>query len=959
MKKLFLLMSLMFAFLALGQSQFPPYAYVANYLGNTVSVIDTNDNIVVKEIPVGRAPWGVAVNQAGFVVYVTNNNSASVSVIGTSTNRVTATIPVGFGPKGVAFTPDGKAAYVANNGSVSVIDTRTLKVTATITVPGGSGDVAVNPTGTYVYVTNASTSPVLSVISTLTNRVIASVTVGTRPVGVAISPDGSTVYVANYGSNTVSIVRTADNAVVNTINISAGPEGVAVSPDGHWLYVAHSPSGSNLVTVIDTQAQTVASTIVVGSRPNHVAFTEDSAFAYVTSGDGTVSVIDTATRAVTDTISAGTQLAEVGVTGRMTVSTFAGGYVGDNGPATSASLTPYYIVQDKAGNYYVSDRFKNRIRRITPAGIITTIAGTGICGYNGDNIPAGQAMLCEPNGLIFDPAGNLYVADSSNNRVRKIDTKGKITTVAGTGASGYSGDGGPATSATLNFPWTMVFDNSGNLYFSELSNNIIRKVNTSGVISTYAGTGVLGFSGDGGPATSATMNAPRGIAFDGLGNLYIADTPNRRVRIVSPDGTINTFAGTGAGGCVGDGGPALSAKIGNPRGVTVNNGVLYIVGGGCHRIRAVDLATNVITTFAGSYAGYDGDNNPPLSSSFNTPTNLFVDAAGNVLITDTLNGRVRKVSGGIITTFAGGYVGDGNLATAAAFVYPESLATDKSNNLYIADFYGHRIRKVSGGKISTIAGTGVSGYSGDGGPAINAALYFPQGVAVDSIGNVFIADEGNNVIRKVNPWGKISTFASDPNFCDLARMATDSANNLYVADDCTSVIFKITPTGVVSVIAGVPFTYGYNGDEIPATSAQLNSSMAVAVDKGGNIVIADLYNNRLRLVDTSGMIHTIAGDGNCGYTGDGGAATAAELCNPWSVAVTKSGAIYSVDYNNVRVRKIAGGVITTFMGSGGLFNGDGLWPLLTGVDELSGLAVDSTGAVYVTDDYEWRVRKVY
>ena len=632
MKKLFLLMSLMFAFLALGQSQFPfyepNYAYVANYLGNTVSVINTNDNIVVKEIRVGRAPWGVAVNQAGSVVYVTNNNSASVSVIGTSTNSVTATIPVGFGPKGVAFTPDGKAAYVANNGSVSVIDTKTLKVTATITVPGGSGDVAVNPTGTYVYVTTASTSPVLSVISTLTNRMIASVTVGTRPVGVAVSPDGSTVYVANYGSDTLSIVRTSDNAVVNTINISAGPEGVAVSPDGHWLYVAHSPSGSNLVTVIDTQAQTVASTIVVGSRPNHVAFTEDSAFAYVTSGDGTVSVIDTGTRTVTDTITVGTQLAEVGVTGMMTVSTFAGGYVGDNGPATRASLTPYYIVQDKARNYYVSDRFKNRIRRITPAGIITTIAGTGICGYNGDNIPAGQAMLCEPNGLIFDPAGNLYVADSGNNRVRKIDSKGKITTVAGTGTTGYSGDGGPAISATLNFPWTMVFDNIGNLYFSELSNNIVRKVNTSGIISTYAGTGAAGFSGDGGPATSATLNSPRGIAFDGLGNLYIAEAPSRRVRIVSPDGTINTFAGTGAYGCVGDGGPALSAKIGNPRGVTVNNGVLYIVGGACSSIRAVDLATNVISTFAGSGLGYDGDNNPPLSSSFNTPTNLFVECSG-------------------------------------------------------------------------------------------------------------------------------------------------------------------------------------------------------------------------------------------------------------------------------------------------------------------------------------------
>src|SRR5208337_3185722 len=245
------------------------------------------------------------------------------------------------------------------------------------------------------------------------------------------------------------------------------------------------------------------------------------------------------------------------------------------------------------------------------------------------------------------------------------------------------------------------------------------------------------------------------------------------------------------------------------------------------------------------------------------------DAAGNVVVDDTGNGRLRTLSGGVFSTFAGGYLGDGNPATSAALVRPEALAIDKSGNLYIADGNGNRVRKVSGGKISTVAGTSVNGYSGDGGPATSALLNHPLGVAVGSSGNVFIADTSNGVIRKVNTSGNISTFASNSNFCYLLQMATDSANNVYVADQCTSVIFKITPAGVVSVFAGVPFNYGYNGDNIPATTAWLSNPWGVAVDKNGNVFIADTYNSRVREVNTAGIISTIAGDGTCNYTGDG------------------------------------------------------------------------------------------
>jgi YVTN family beta-propeller protein len=800
----------------------------------------------------------------------------------------------------------------------------------------------------------------VSVISTLTNAVVATIPTGAGAAFVPISPDGSTAYSVNNAANTVSVIRTADNTVVNTISVATGPYGSAVSPDGHWLYIADVNNHTgNLVTVIDTSTQSVAATIVVGTGPFTVAFTEDSAFAYATNYDSkNVSVISTQTRTVVNTIALAVNVAGAGVMGTVKVSTVAGGYLGDNGPATSAALSPFNTVQDKAGNYYVTDRYAHRIRKITSSGTITTIAGTGICGYNGENIPAKSAMLCYPAGLTFDTAGNLYVADSGNDRVRKISSSGKITTVAGNGVHGYGGNGGPAISATLSNPWTIAFDTGGNLYFSEVTNSVVRMVNSGGIISTFAGTGVAGFSGDGGPASAAMMNWPRGIGFDASGNLYIADSNNRRVRIVTAAGTINTFAGTGQGGCNGDGGLATAARIGNTRGVSINNGVLYIATGGCSVVRAVNLSSNIISTFAGSNLGYDGDNNPPLSSRFFSPNHTLFDAAGNALIDDSFNGRIRKLSGGLIHTFAGGYLGDGNSATSAALVFPEALAIDKSGNLYIADWTGNRVRKVSGGKISTIAGTGVNGYSGDGGPGTSALLYGPQGVAVDSTGNVFIADTYNNVIRKVTTAGTISTFATDANFCDLLQMAIDSANNLYVADDCVGVIFKITPTAVVSVFAGVLNQFGYNGDNIPATTAWLNGAVGVGVDTHGNVMIPDTYNSRVREVNTSGIISTIAGDGICNYSGDGGSATSAELCNPWSVAVSSSDAIYFPDLNYGRIRKISGGIITAFASSGFGFNGDGLWPLYTAFGDPVAVAVDSKGAVYVLDDIGQRVRKI-
>jgi sugar lactone lactonase YvrE len=612
-------------------------------------------------------------------------------------------------------------------------------------------------------------------------------------------------------------------------------------------------------------------------------------------------------------------------------------------------------VYDSAGNLYISDIFMNRIRKVTPAGVISTYAGTGICGYNGDNIKSTKAMLCAPNGLVLDAAGDL-IAAGGDSRIRKITPSGTITTIAGNGVFGYSGDGGPALKAEIGQPFYLAYDSVGNLYFAQVGNCVVRKVDTGGTITTIAGTGTCGYNGDGIPATTAQLNLPRGVAVDSSGNVYIGDTLNHRVRKVTA-GIISTFAGTGNPGFSGDGGLATNANVGSPRGLAIRNGVLYISNAGRSRFRSVDLTTNIINTYAGSFYGYDGDNHSLLATEFTGPNFMLFDSAGNPVFDDAFNGRVRKATGGIVNTIAGGFLGDGAKATSAALVFPEALAIDKSGNLYIADQTGNRVRKVSAGIISTIAGNSISGYSGDGGPGTSAMLNEPQGLAVDSLGNVFIADTFNGVIRKVDTTGTISTFAANVNFFYLLQMATDAANNLYVADNGACVIWKITPAAVVSIVAGVLNTCGYNGDGIAATTAQLNGPYSVTLDTSGNLFIADNGNNRLREVNTSGVISTIAGNGTCGYTGDGGSATSAELC-PNSVAVDKSGNIYVADFNFGRIRKIKGGTITTFAGRGFGFNGDGLWPLYTTFDDPVAVAVDSKGAVYVLDDWDHRVRKI-
>jgi sugar lactone lactonase YvrE len=337
----------------------------------------------------------------------------------------------------------------------------------------------------------------------------------------------------------------------------------------------------------------------------------------------------------------------------------------------------------------------------TPVAIIQTVAGNGTSAFSGDNGAATTASLSEPFGVAADAIGNLYIADTSNHRIRKVDTSGRITTVAGNGTEGFSGDGGPATNATLNTPIGVAVDRAGNLYIADAFNNRIRKVNATGIITTVAGNGDARFSGDHAAATNASLSAPFGVAVDKVGNVYIADTSTQRIRKVDTSGTITTVAGNGTEGFSGDGGPAVQARL-------------------------------------------------------NFPTGVTVDRAGNLFITDQSNNRIRKVStAGVITTVAGngdtGFSGDHAAATSASLNLPIGSAVDAAGILYIADTSNHRIRRVdTSGRITTVAGNGTEGFSGDGSAATRASLRLPGGVAVDAKGNLYIADSSNNRIRKLN-----------------------------------------------------------------------------------------------------------------------------------------------------------------------------------------------------------------
>ena len=628
-------------------------------------------------------------------------------------------------------------------------------------------------------------------------------------------------------------------------------------------------------------------------------------------------------------------------------------------PATSMLLPGISALAiDPAGNLYFSAF--DAVFRMDSTGAVVRVAGTGTEGFSGDNGPAILAQLYGPSGLAIDALGNLYIGDSLNGRVRKVSPAGTITTVAGGGICCSLGDGGPATIANIHDPGGLAIDRAGNLYITEMGGDRVRVVNAAGIISTVAGNGTPGYSGDNGSATSAQLQDPIAVAVDGAGNVFIADEWNSVVRKVSPAGIITTVAGNGQAGFSGDGQPATSAELNFPSGVAIDaSGNLWIDDGNC-LVREVGTDGN-IATVAGinRYCGYSGDGGLAVDAQLSWGSGLAFDASGNLYIGDAGNQRIRRISRGIITTVVGGGLGSAAAAPFASFISPTALARDSSGNIFVADKAMNLVQRIApDGSMSTVAGTGIAGYSGDNIPATYAQLNYPVALAVDANGDFFIADTLNYRVRKISN-GIITTVAGNGQnnclsgtpgqwVCNVWGVAVDSKGNLYFSDTHYSQIFKVSTTGAVSVFAGAG-TAGYSGDNGAATAAEISVPLGLAFDSRDNLYIADSGNNRVREV-SNGIISTVAGTGAAGFGGDSEPAIYAQLNLPQSVAVDSAGNIFVGDASNSRVREITvDGAIRTVAGY--MYPGapDGSPAIDAFVLDPSAVATDTVGNVYFAD----------
>jgi trimeric autotransporter adhesin len=619
-------------------------------------------------------------------------------------------------------------------------------------------------------------------------------------------------------------------------------------------------------------------------------------------------------------------------------------------PALQAAIGhPSAVAVDSSGNlliagsgeiFAVAEHTGTFYGQAMVAGDIYIVAGGGTGGL-GDGGPATSAELSSPNAVAVDPAGNLVIADTGENRIRVVAehtgtfygramTTGDIYTVAGDGTQGYSGDGGPATVAELAFPHGVAADSAGNLLIADYANNRVRVVAattgpfygqamSAGHIYTVAGTGTGGFSGDGGPAASAGLNAPQGVAADGAGNLVIADTMDHRVRVVAAAtgtfygramtaGNIYTVTGTGNVWFSGDGGPATRAQIQQPEGVAAaNTGDLAIADQRNQRVLVTAGATGTfygramtaghIYTVAGNgKLGFSGDGGPGTSAQLAHPSGVAADGAGNLLIADYGNSSIRVVARST-GTFYGRAMTAGNIYTVAGsaeLAGPWSVAVDGAGNVVIDDRNSNRIRVVAekrgtfygqamtAGNIYTVAGNGTQGYSGDGGPALSVEFSLPLGVTVDTSGNLVIAD------------------------FNRVRVVAEKTGTFYG---------KAMTAGDVYTVAGDGLP-GLSGDGGPAASAEVGGPPGITADGSGNVLITD-SNSRVRVIAgstgtfygqamTAGYIYRIAGTGKRGFSGNGGPAISAELSAPTGIAVNAAGGVFFSDTGNSQVRQISG-----------------------------------------------------
>jgi sugar lactone lactonase YvrE len=648
---------------------------------------------------------------------------------------------------------------------------------------------------------------------------------------------------------------------------------------------------------------------------------------------------------------------------RTNVSTAAGsgasGYI--DGSTTSPKFySPTGVAIAASGNIYIADSQNHCIRKITASGYVSTFAGSGVAGFL--NGTANVAQFNIPYSIAVDASENVYVTESTSYAIRKITPLGVVSTYAGrVTTSGFLD--AQDTNALFGAPKGLGIDGSGNLYVADATNNRIRKISTTGVVTTLAGNGTAGYLD--GQGLTAKFNNPIGVAVTSSGVIYVSDASNNRIRAISNTGLVTTFAGSGSPGMVN--GQGTAAQFNTPRAIAVDiSGNIYVVDYNNNRVRKI-TNTGTVTTLSGTGA-FGSVNGAGTTATFKYPEGIAIDASGNSFVGDVTNNCIRKITGtGNTSTYAGiatRGLENGQLGTMAMFNSPVAVTMTSSGITYVIDDFNSCVRKVTAnGIVSTFVGNVGAGYADGQG----TAAYFnnPKGMVLDAAGNIYVADTFNNRIRKITSAGVVTTIAGDgtagyldgqgtaAKFNNPYSLTIDTAGNLYVADTKNHRIRKISTSGAVTTVAGYILSGFADG---ASTIARFKNPQGITIDNAtGILYVADTTNNRIRKIATDGTVTTFAGS-FAGYSDDQG--TAAYFYNPIGITRDASGNFYIGDYYNSVVRKITStGLVSTYAGSGLSEYADGIGNLASFYFPV-GVTADGSGNVYVADSYTQRIRKI-
>ena len=912
-------------------------------------------------VATGTAPFsyqwklgGVAISGATAATYgiasVQPGNAGSYTVVvSNSVGPVTSSAAVLTvnTPPTITTQPSNQAVNQGQVASFSVAATGT----APLSYQWQKGGVAINganaaafaiasaqpgDAGTYTVVVSNSVGPVTSIAATLTVNPLPVIRTFTA---------SQTIPIGGAGVLTWDVTGATSISVDNGVGVLGSASGTRnVSPSATTAYTLTATNAAGPVTATATATQVVDTTPFqinsFSAAPATVPFGGSATLTWSYAGlplsltlDGAlvagisapVSPVRRQNFTLLGMNGAGSdnRSIKVAAKGLDLVAGNADGIGSIDGLATAARFyNPRGIAVDALGNTYVADTENMTIRKISSSGTVITLAGkAGLPGsYDGTGA---AAQFDSAEGIAVDASGNVYVADTNNQIIRKITPGGTVSTLAGTPYVTGSTDG-PGAAARFNYPCGIAVDAAGNVYVADTFNSTIRKITPMGVVSTLAGTAGVTGSADGNGA-AAQFNHPPSVAADAAGNVYVADIYNNSIRKITSGGVVSTLAGGTWGSADGTG---AAAQFGNPQGVTVDVAGNIYVAEISNLIRRI-TPVGVVTTIAGTAGGTGSTDGTGSAARFNYPRGVAVDISGNLYVADTFNNTIRKITPGtVVSTWAGTAGFDGSADGAsfnARFLNPQGLAVDVTGNTYVADTSNQTIRKITPeGMVSTIAGAIRTSGSADGNGGA-ARFKTPRGVAVDTAGNVFVADTDNHTIRRITPVGVVSTFAGSAGVSGSADglsgtagfngprgVAVDAAGNVYVADTFNSTIRKITPGGLVTTLAGSAGSSG-SADGTGA-SARFWQPHGVAVDATGNVYVADTVNHTIRKITPGGVVTTLAGRAAIPQSMDG-TGSSAGFYSPRGLAVDLAGNVYVADMNNQAIRKVTPvGVVTTVAG---------------------------------------------